>query len=123
MTGKYSRTQTDFEPGSRFDPNTLTATTHRPRYWNDLYFDGIEDIRAEANKHELTLAEVALRWMSWHSSLQKERGDAVIVGASSVKHLEQNLDDLEKGPLPKPVLEAVDRAYSKIRGIAPPYFH
>ncbi|KAJ4287546.1 hypothetical protein N0V90_012249 [Kalmusia sp. IMI 367209] len=122
LTGKYTRDQTDFEPGSRFDPGTLTAMTHRPRYWNDLYFDGIEEVRAEADKHALTLAEVALRWLSWHSRLEKNRGDAVIVGASSIKHLEQNLEDLEKGSLPKDVVQALDSAYSKIRGIAPTYF-
>ncbi|KAL1602416.1 hypothetical protein SLS60_005832 [Paraconiothyrium brasiliense] len=123
MTGKYSRDQTDFEPGSRYAPGTLTSRTHRPRYWNDLYFDGIEEVRAAADKHGLTLAEVALRWISWHSKLEKDTGDAVIVGASSLKHLEQNLVDLEKGPLPEDVVQAVESAYSKVQAVAPPYYH
>jgi hypothetical protein len=29
----------------------------------------------------------------------REHGDAVIIGASSLKHIEQKLIDLEKGPL------------------------
>jgi aryl-alcohol dehydrogenase-like predicted oxidoreductase len=37
-----------------------------------------------------------LRWLKHHSMLKQELGDAVIVGASSVKHLEDNLLDLEK---------------------------
>ena len=53
----------------------------------------------QAQKHNLTLAEVALRWLSHHSQLKKEYGDAVIIGASSKAHIEQNLLDLEKGPL------------------------
>jgi aflatoxin B1 aldehyde reductase len=44
---------------------------------------------------------VALRWMSHHSQLKREHGDAVIIGASSLSHIEQNLLDLEKGPLRK----------------------
>ncbi|KAF1961515.1 hypothetical protein CC80DRAFT_578162 [Byssothecium circinans] len=40
------------------------AKTHRPRYWNDVTFDAIEDIKAVANKHLLSLAEVALRWLN-----------------------------------------------------------
>lgn len=82
----------------------------------------IEEI---AKEHNLTLAEIALRWISHHSLMKREYGDAVIIGASSVKHIEQvsstscicelfrgtgaddatrrlqNLVDLEKGPLRK----------------------
>lgn len=68
-------------------------------YWNETYFKALELIEAAAQKHNLTLAEVALRWISHHSLLKKEHGDAIIIGASSTKHIEQNLIDLEKGPL------------------------
>ena len=45
------------------------------------------------------MAEIALRWISHHSLMKREYGDAVLIGASSTKHIEQNLIDLEKGPL------------------------
>jgi aflatoxin B1 aldehyde reductase len=44
---------------------------------------------------------LALRWMIHHSQLKREQGDAVIIGASSPSHIEQNLVDFEKGPLRK----------------------
>ena len=69
------------------------------RYWNDPYFEAIELLKPVCEKNNLTLAEVALRWMSHHSKTSREQGDSVIIGASSTKHLEQNLADLEKGPL------------------------
>lgn len=56
-------------------------------------------MRAVTDAHGLTMAEVALRWVSHHSLMQRAHGDSVIIGASSVAHLEQNLVDLEKGPL------------------------
>lgn len=68
-------------------------------YWNEPYFKALGEIEAVAQKHNLTLAEVALRWVSHHSEMKREYGDAVIIGASSTKHIEQNLVDLEKGPL------------------------
>ena len=37
--------------------------------------------------------------MSHHSALKREYGDSVIIGASSLKHIKENLEDLEKGPL------------------------
>ena len=35
------------------------------------------------------MAEIALRWISHHSLMKREYGDAVLIGASSVKHIEQ----------------------------------
>ncbi|KAJ7133566.1 NADP-dependent oxidoreductase domain-containing protein [Mycena epipterygia] len=48
-----------------------------------------------------------------HSALSKELGDAVVVGTSSTKHLEDNLEALEKGPLPADVVEALDAGYCR----------
>ena len=46
-------------------------------------------IEEVAKKHSLTLAEIALRWISHHSLMKREYGDAVLIGASSVKHIEE----------------------------------
>jgi aflatoxin B1 aldehyde reductase len=59
------------------------------RYWNDTYFATINSVREVAKAHDLTVPEVALRWISHHSSMSREAGDAVIIGASSAKHIEQ----------------------------------
>lgn len=59
------------------------------RYWREPYFKALSDIKAAADKHNLTLAEVSLRWMSHHSLLKREHGDAIIIGASSIKHIEE----------------------------------
>lgn len=122
LTGRYRRDQTEFEAGSRFDPNILQGAVHQKRYWNDAYFDAIEIISDAAGKHGLNVGEVALRWLK-HHSLLREFDDAIIVGASSVKHLESNLVDLEKGSLPDEVVQAVDCAWARVRGVVPPYWH
>ena len=61
----------------------------RPRYWNEYYFKALDAVEEVTSKHGLTLAEVALRWLSHHSQLKREHGDSVIIGASSLKHVEQ----------------------------------
>jgi aflatoxin B1 aldehyde reductase len=86
-------------------------------------FDALDIIRAAAKKYKLTEAECALRWMMHHSQLKPGLGDAVIIGASSIKHLEENLQDLEKGPLPSEVVEALDKAWATTKGIVWNYFH
>jgi aflatoxin B1 aldehyde reductase len=123
LTGKFKRDQTEFESGSRFDPKGLQGKIHQARYWNDAYFDALESIEAVAKKNLLTIAEVAMRWLKHHSELKGDLGDAIIVGASSLKHLEDNLSDLEKGPLPDDVVEVVEKAWPIVKGVAPNYWH
>ncbi|EPQ58870.1 Aldo/keto reductase [Gloeophyllum trabeum ATCC 11539] len=123
FTGRYTRDQQTVEPGSRFDPNKAQGKGYRYRYWNDATFDALESVKAVGEKHGLSLAEIALRWVSHHSLLKREHGDAILIGASSVQHIEQNLIDLEQGPLPDEVIKALDNAWAAVKGIATPYFH
>ena len=123
LTDRYHRDDKDVEEGSRFDPKKQQGKKYREKYWNDSYFDALDIIRSVAKKHGLTEAECALRWMTNHSQLKREHGDAVIIGASSVKHIEQNLIDLEKGPLPQEVVEALDAAWDRVKGVSTKYHH
>ena len=123
LTGRYKREQTEFEEGSRFDPKIIQGTVHRNRYWNDAYFDAIELIHNAAEKHGLTDGEVALRWLKYHSFLKEDQSDAILVGASSIHHLEANLLDLEKTSLPEEVVQALEEAWLLVKGVAPNYWH
>lgn len=55
--------------------------------------------------------------------MKRELGDAVIIGASSTKHLETNLTALDQGPLPDEVLEAIEAGWERIRGPPLKYWH
>ncbi|KAK7677174.1 hypothetical protein QCA50_019883 [Cerrena zonata] len=123
FTGRYTSADAQVEPGSRFDPEKGQGKNYRNRYWNEYYFRALSHIQASADKHGLTLAEVALRWISHHSLLKREYGDAVIIGASSLKHIEENLVDLEKGPLPEEVVKTLDEAWEIVRPYATKYWH
>ncbi|KAM0756647.1 Aldo/keto reductase [Meredithblackwellia eburnea MCA 4105] len=122
FTGQYSK-DAAVEKGSRFDPEKGQGRNYRNRYWKDEYFEALEIVKPVADKHNLTLAEVALRWVSHHSLMKRELGDNVLIGASSNNHLEQNLVDLEKGPLPEDVIKALDEAWEHVKGVASKYWH
>ncbi|RFU33148.1 hypothetical protein B7463_g3184, partial [Scytalidium lignicola] len=125
LTSRYHRNMMDgdLEEGSRFDPKRKQGQHYRNRYWNDAYFDALDILRPVAQKHGLSEAECALRWMANHSLLKREYGDAIIIGASSAAQLEENLTNLEKGPLPEEVLKAFDEGWAKVKGICTNYFH
>lgn len=123
LTDKYHRDQSSHEEGSRFDPGRHQGRMYRNRYWQEEYFDALDIIRAAIKKHSgMTEAEAALRWVMHHSELDKNR-DAIIIGASSAKQLEDNLVNFEKGPLPDDILQALDEAWARVKGVCLPYFH
>lgn len=128
LTSRYSRDIVKaegegVEEGSRFDAKTNQGRSYRERYWNESMWQALDVIRAAAKKHGFTEAECALRWLMHHSKLDEASGDKVIIGASSEKHLEQNLLDFEKGPLPEDVVEALDEAWRMTKGVAYNYYH
>ncbi|KAF8211060.1 Aldo/keto reductase [Mycena galopus ATCC 62051] len=123
FTDRYTSMDEKPESGSRFDPERNQGKNYRNRYWKPAYFDALATIRPVVAAHGLTMAEVALRWISHHSLLRREHGDAVLIGASSLEHIEQNLIDLEKGPLPDEVVAALDTAWESVKPHASNYYH
>lgn len=123
LTGRYTQIDAEAESGSRFDSSRIQGQMYKKRYWNDHFFKALQVIREASEKAGLTMAEVALRWISHHSLMKREYGDSVLIGASSLRHIEQNLVDLEKGPLPEEVVAALDEAWLLVKPFAGPYFH
>ncbi|KAJ4244408.1 hypothetical protein NW762_014536 [Fusarium torreyae] len=111
LTDRYQRDSSSHEEGSRFDPNIQQGAMYRARYWNNAYFDALDDVRPLAKTLDLTIAEAALRWSNFYSQLKAERGDAIMVSASSAKQLGQNLAASEKSTLPEELVQAFDKAW------------
>ena len=66
---------------------------------------------------DLTLAEVSLRWLAYHSALGK--GDGIILGGSRFDQIGSNVADIAKGPLEEKVIEALDETWLTVRDEAP----
>lgn len=117
LTGKY---------GSFEQAPTDGRFTHRPnyrgRYWKKSFFDAVELIKAAASAHGITSIEASYRWLAYHSMLSGERGDAILVGASKLSHLRQNMETIKAGPLPADVAETFEKAWELTRGDSPEYF-
>ena len=117
LTGRY---------GSFEDAPTDGRFTHRPnyqgRYWKKSFFDAVELIKAAAAAHGISSIEATYRWLAYHSMLRGDRGDAILVGASKLHHLEQNMATVKVGPLPQDVVEAFEKAWAVTKGDSPEYF-
>ena len=98
----------DVPQEGRFSDAGGHGKRYRERYFQDATFDALRLIEEAAKKHDLTLLEIALRWVVHHSKLNvKDGNDGVIVGVSSLSQLQGNLRDLKKGPLPEEVVKVI----------------
>jgi aryl-alcohol dehydrogenase-like predicted oxidoreductase len=115
LTGKQRREAP--LAGSRFDRSGhRLGETYLDRYWHDADFDAVAELGSLAESTGRPLIELAFAWLLHHTPI-----DCVVVGASSTEQLEQNLSALASGPLTQDVLDACDRVWSRLRGVAPQY--
>ena len=99
-------------PGSRFDHNDL----YLGRYWHPGYFEAVEQLRGIAREAGRSLVSLALNWLLHHTA-----ADCIILGASRLAQLEENLQAAGEGPLPPETVAACDRVWAGLRGITPKY--
>lgn len=118
LTGKHTN-QSEAQKG-RFKDNP----NYLPRFYTDSNFQAIEIIRKACDDEGISMVEATYRWLLRHSAL--EVNDGVLLGASSIEQLQQNLSGCaaaaEKGPLPKSILEAFDQAWEITKDGAFPYW-
>jgi len=98
------------EAGSRFDASQRQGQSYRQRYWNDAYLAALRELREKCQEAGLSPIDAALRWLVHHSALDGSYGDGIILGASSVRHLQANLESVNAGPLPEAIISAMEEA-------------
>lgn len=117
LTGRYGKFE-EAPMDGRF--------THRPnyqgRYWKNSFFDAVNVIKTAADEVGITTIDATYRWLAYHSMLDVDRGDAILIGASKMNHLLQNMETVKAGPLPENVVNAFEMAWKITKGESPEYF-
>ncbi|KAL4915937.1 NADP-dependent oxidoreductase domain-containing protein [Aspergillus aurantiobrunneus] len=122
FSGKYKTK--DIPAEGRYSDTAASGSLCRKRYFKNATFEALAAIEPVVQKHGLTLPETALRWVHHHSKLNVNDGrDGIILGVSSFAQLESNLKDVQKGPFPEEVIEALDKAWLIAKPTAPDYWH
>ncbi len=115
LTNKYDDKQIK---GGRFE----NRPNYQKRYWHDTFFESIDKIKEVCKLENIDIVEASYRWMAFHSMLNLERGDGIIVGASSAEQLKGNLSYIKNGPLPENVRNVLDSVWNISKCDAPEYF-
>ncbi|KAF5020687.1 hypothetical protein F66182_7285 [Fusarium sp. NRRL 66182] len=101
-------------PNSRFDPSHRMGTVYVSWYAKPTIEAAVDKALETASKYGIDGHAAALRWTAHHSILDKGRGDAIVIGASSTKQLEAGIDSIEEGPLPDHVAVAFGDVYKQV---------
>lgn len=110
LTGKHAGRRP--APGSRFVDNQL----YRDRYWHPALLEAVDELTQMAGRAQRTLVSLALNWLLHHTA-----ADCIVLGASRLEQLEQNLRAMEEGPLPGDAVPAFDQVWAQLRGVTPQY--
>jgi len=116
LSGKHTCYKDKLPPG-RF----ALRKSYRERYWKKSFFKAVSMIATACRKENIEPTEAAFQWLVHHSCLDPSQGDGIVVGASSIEQLEQNLASVKKGALPKSVLQAFDMAWEIVISESPDY--
>jgi aryl-alcohol dehydrogenase-like predicted oxidoreductase len=105
LTGKHRESKIPQE--GRFDKNLM----YQERYWHRQIFDAVEQLKTLAAQAERSLISLAFAWLLHHTAT-----DAVILGASNLEQLKQNLAASQEGPLPDDIVRDCDEVWRNLRG-------
>lgn len=103
------------DKNSRWNIASPLGAKYAGDYFHDPLFAAAEIVRQQASRYGITGHAAALRWTTWHSELGAEYGDSVIIGASKISQLSENLDILEQGPLPEPLVETINGVWEDVK--------
>lgn len=114
FSSKVSRASAD-DSTSRWNSKNPLGAKYSQDYFHDFLFAAADVVKEAAAVYGISGHAAALRWTTWHSDLQADLGDAIIIGASSQAQLEENLDILEQGPLPDPLIQVIEGVWEDVR--------
>jgi aflatoxin B1 aldehyde reductase len=83
------------------------------RFWYDKPGNNefIRRMKALCDPHGISLVDASHRWLIYHSPLDGENGDGIILGTSSVDQLRSCIAGIKQGPLPNELAQALDELW------------
>lgn len=110
LTGKYQSLD-DLPKDGRFGMHEA----YQQRYWKKDYFAMLQKFDSACKQSGIKPTEAAISWLINHSLLDAECGDGVIVGASKLSQLRENLTAFEQAPLKQSIIEVLDQGWEVTR--------
>ena len=105
LTGKHNK--------DKLTENTRFALEkgYAQRYWKDDNFDAVDKLKEIAAGLDISLLEMVFRWHISNPAI-----DSVIVGASKLEQVKQNIAIFDSEPLSTETMKQFDEVWDKLKG-------
>ncbi|KAF2728642.1 Aldo/keto reductase [Polyplosphaeria fusca] len=116
LTGKVTFAENaDTLRGTRFEVSETNfgGMRYRGFYDNPVMNEALRRAAPVCAEKGLGLGEAAMRWLLYHSGLDGERGDGVVIGPNSLEQLEGYVKAMDAGRLPEDLAEALDALWDE----------
>ncbi|MBO1764923.1 aldo/keto reductase, partial [Escherichia coli] len=116
--GFLTKTPADINAGAgRFNASTLGGLYDK-LYNTEPMRKALVKWNEIAEKEGVSRAEVAYRWVAYHSALQGDE-DGIIFGASSIEQAEQTLQGFKNGKLSDEAVKGIQEIWESVESVAP----
>ncbi|POS78755.1 aflatoxin B1 aldehyde reductase member 3 [Diaporthe helianthi] len=121
--GFLTKTRVALEGGTadgrfRSGDDTRETKVYRGFYCKPKLLEGLGRWEELAEVQGVPRAELAYRWVYYHSALRQDKGDVVIVGASRPEQITQTAEGIRRGPLKPEVVKGIEEVWELVKGEA-----
>ncbi|KUJ13255.1 Aldo/keto reductase [Mollisia scopiformis] len=107
------------DDAGRWGSGNPIADMYTTMYGKETLYQAVDEWAEIAKDAGISKAALAYRWITYHSALKAEYGDAVIVGASKSAQLEETLKAVDDGPLDEKIAKRASDIWEKVKDDAP----
>ena len=117
--GFLAKTPEYIEQGlGMWDPNDSFGRQLLDSWYHPEFMELLRHLERLSEDTGLSRASLAYRWVRYHSALNGELGDEMIVGGTDAGQVEDALDLLREGPLEEDVVQRIDALWEIVKPIA-----
>lgn len=103
------------EKGGRFDPNHAFGALYNGMYNKPSFLSALDTWEEIAQEEKVPRAELAYRWIVYHSKLQGDLGDGVIIGARNEQQLKETVQAIKAGPLKAASAQKIEQIWESVK--------
>ncbi|KAI8624764.1 NADP-dependent oxidoreductase domain-containing protein [Xylariaceae sp. FL1651] len=117
--GFLAQTEANLFSSPRWDITRPGGKVNHLMYNKPSYLKALGVWRQTAQEEGVSQAELAYRWVAYHSPLSGDFGDGLIIGTRNEEQLRETLDGIRKGPFSMSAARKIDGIWKIIEADAP----
>ncbi|KAL7794275.1 NADP-dependent oxidoreductase domain-containing protein [Trichoderma ceciliae] len=103
----------------RWSKETPIGQMYHSLYNKPKFLEALDIWNQVSNSSGIPKAELAYRWVAYHSILKEHLGDGIVLGATKITQLQQTIAGLNNGPLPESIVKTVEDIWQLVKDESP----